>query len=186
MKNCSCIFSPFNSSLLNFRCLSVPHRRTRSSCPSSSTHRTLLTESATVTLAGVDRFQLSLLARRDEVSMLFEILDDLFADNLSLETAKRRLDRFVIVYCNKCHLLYSPPLRQRYCSSEQTMIIAQLSAITSALFGKTRGGSDSRVWQRHSENMPTVYEKYLLFPLVHPHLHAVETDLRNAQFLGEG
>ena len=67
-------------------------------------HRTLLAETPPVTLSRVDRFQFRLLSRRNEVSVLFQILDDLFADNLALKSPQRAFDRFVIVNCNKCHL----------------------------------------------------------------------------------
>ena len=64
----------------------------------SRIHRTLLAETPAVTLAGVCRFQFRLLAGRNEVSMLFEVFNDLFRDNLALETTESTLDRFVIVY----------------------------------------------------------------------------------------
>ena len=48
-------------------------------------HRTLLAETPAVTLAGVDRLELSFLAGRNEMSVLFKILDDLLADNFSLK-----------------------------------------------------------------------------------------------------
>ena len=35
--------------------------------------------------------------------MLLKVLDDLFGDDLSLESAQCRLDRFVRVNCNKSH-----------------------------------------------------------------------------------
>ena len=87
-------FPPFH--LLDLSTLSAHRPRTR-------VHRTLLTEAASVTLACVRRFQFRLLSRRNEVRMLLKVLDDLFGDDLSLESAQCRLDRFVRVNCNKSH-----------------------------------------------------------------------------------
>lgn len=67
-------------------------------------HRPLLAESSTIALACVHGFKLCLLARRYEVSMFLEVLDDLFADHFPLKAAQRTLDRFVVVYNYKSHL----------------------------------------------------------------------------------
>lgn len=85
----------------------LPHRRTRRPCSraAAAAHRTLLAKTPAVSLACVYRFQLCLLARRDEMSVFFEIFDDFFADHLSLKPAERRFDRFVIINCNKSHFL---------------------------------------------------------------------------------
>ena len=64
----------------------------------SRIHRTLLAETTAVALSGVCRFQFRLLAGRNEVSMLLKVFDDLFRDNLALETTESTLDRFVVVY----------------------------------------------------------------------------------------
>jgi hypothetical protein len=50
-----------------------------------------------ITLAGILRFELCLLSRRDKMGVLFQILDDFFSDNFAFETAQRALNRFVIV-----------------------------------------------------------------------------------------
>ena len=41
--------------------------------------------------------------------MLFEIFDDLFADHLALKATQGAFDRFVRIYRNKSHFVYSPP-----------------------------------------------------------------------------
>ena len=64
----------------------------------SRIHRALLAETSAVALAGVCRFQFRLLAGRNEVSVLFEVFDDLFRDNLALETTESTLDRFIVIY----------------------------------------------------------------------------------------
>lgn len=51
-----------------------------------------------IALAGILRFELRLLSRRNKMRVLFEVFDDLFGDNFSLKAAKRALDRFVIIY----------------------------------------------------------------------------------------
>ncbi len=51
-----------------------------------------LAETLAVALAGVDRFELCLLSRRNEVRVFFQILDDFFRDNFSLETPQRAFD----------------------------------------------------------------------------------------------
>ena len=66
----------------------------------SRIHRTLLAEPAAVAFTRIRGFQLCLLSRRDEVSMFLEILDDLLANNFSLETAQCAFDRFISVYGN--------------------------------------------------------------------------------------
>ena len=53
----------------------------------AAAHRSLLTKTSAISLAGVNRFELCLLAGRDEMSVLFEIFDDLFADNFTFESA---------------------------------------------------------------------------------------------------
>ena len=50
-----------------------------------------------VSLAGVLRFELRLLSRRNKMRVLFQVFDDLFGNNFSLEAAKRAFDRFVII-----------------------------------------------------------------------------------------
>lgn len=45
------------------------------------------TETLAVALAGVNRLELRLLSRRNEVRVLFQILNDFFRDNFALETA---------------------------------------------------------------------------------------------------
>ena len=57
-----------------------------------------MTKTSAIALSRVNRFQLRLLSRRNEVSVLFKIFDDLLADNLSLEAAKSAFDGFVSVY----------------------------------------------------------------------------------------
>lgn len=77
--------------LFTFELLSVlSAHRTR-----ARVHRPLLTETAAVTLARVSTFQFRFLSRRNEVSVLFEVFDDLLRDDLSFEPAQSRLDRFV-------------------------------------------------------------------------------------------
>jgi hypothetical protein len=76
----------------------------RSLSATAAAHRPLLPETPSVSLASVSTLQLCLLSRRDEVSVLFEIFDYLFRNNLSLEPAQRRFDRFVRINCNKSHL----------------------------------------------------------------------------------
>ena len=49
-------------------------------------------ETFAVALAGVDRFEFRLLSGRNEMRVLFQILDDFFRDDLALETAQRALD----------------------------------------------------------------------------------------------
>ncbi len=49
-------------------------------------------ETLAVALASVDRFEFRLLSGRHEMRVFFQILDDLFRDNLALETAQRALD----------------------------------------------------------------------------------------------
>lgn len=60
--------------------------------------RTRLTEASSVALAGVRRFELRLLTGRNKMRVLFQILDDFFADYFTLEPAQRAFDRFVIIY----------------------------------------------------------------------------------------
>ncbi len=57
-------------------------------------HRTrcLRAETLAVALAGVDRFEFRLLSRRNEMRVFFQILNDFFRDNFTLETAQRALD----------------------------------------------------------------------------------------------
>lgn len=50
-------------------------------------HRSRLTETSSVTLAGVCRFELRFLSGRNEMSVFFQILDDFFADYLAFEPA---------------------------------------------------------------------------------------------------
>lgn len=64
---------------------------------------TLRTEAAAITFTRICRLQLCFLTRRNEVRMLLEVLNDLFANDLSFESAKSRLDRFVIIYYYSCH-----------------------------------------------------------------------------------
>src|SRR5690606_33516727 len=68
-------------------------------------HRTLLAEPAAITLTRIHRFQFCFLSRRDKVSVLLKIFDDLFTDHFTLKASKCTLDRFVVVYNYKCHLL---------------------------------------------------------------------------------
>lgn len=79
----SCVFWARKLSVVRTRC---------------TVHRTLLAETPAVTLARICRFQLRLLTGRNVVSMLLKVFDDLFRDNLTLETSKCTLDRFVVVY----------------------------------------------------------------------------------------
>ncbi len=60
-------------------------------------HRPLLAETPSVTFAGIHGFELCFLSRRDEMSMLFEILDDLLADHFTFKAAQCAFDRFVII-----------------------------------------------------------------------------------------
>jgi hypothetical protein len=69
----------------------------------SVVHWPLLAETATVTLACVCRFQLGLLAGRNEVSVFLQVFDDLLGDYLSLESPQSTLDRFVVVYMYRSH-----------------------------------------------------------------------------------
>ena len=66
--------------------------------PGRVVHRALLAEPAAVALARVCRFQFRFLSRRDEVSVLLKIFDDLFADHFTLKAAKCTFDRFVVIY----------------------------------------------------------------------------------------
>ena len=50
-----------------------------------------------VSLAGILRFELRLLSRRDKMRVLFQVLDDFFGNNFALEAAKRAFNRFVII-----------------------------------------------------------------------------------------
>jgi len=50
-----------------------------------------------VPLAGVGRFQLCLLARRDKVLVFLVVLDDLFGHHLALEPAQGTFDGLVVV-----------------------------------------------------------------------------------------
>lgn len=74
---------------------------------------TLRTEAAAIALSRICRLQLCFLTRRNEVRMLLEVLNDLFANDLSFEPAKGRLDRFVIINYYSCHFVFSPPFRQK-------------------------------------------------------------------------
>lgn len=67
-------------------------------------HWALLAKTSAVSLACIHRLELCLLSRRNEVSVLFQILDYFFADHLALESAQGTLDRFIAVYSYKCHL----------------------------------------------------------------------------------
>ncbi len=49
-------------------------------------------ETLAVALAGVDRFEFRLLTGRHEVRVFFQIFNDFFGDNFTLETAQRALD----------------------------------------------------------------------------------------------
>ena len=46
------------------------------------------------------------------MGVLFEVLDDLFADHLALKATQCGLDRFVRIHCNKSHFVFSPPFGQ--------------------------------------------------------------------------
>ena len=59
-------------------------------------HWPLLAKTSSITLSGIHRFELSLLSRRDEVSVLLKIFDDFFADHFTLKATQRTFDRFVI------------------------------------------------------------------------------------------
>lgn len=50
-----------------------------------------------VSLAGILRFELRLLSRRNKMRVLFQVLDDFFGNNFTLEAAKRAFNRFVII-----------------------------------------------------------------------------------------
>jgi hypothetical protein len=90
------LFYLFTLSLLPFD-LSVAESRSRCTCSCTGSRWPLLAETASVTLAGIYRFELCFLSRRNEVSVLFEILNDLFADDLTLKPSQGAFDRFVIV-----------------------------------------------------------------------------------------
>ena len=71
-------------------------------------HRPLLAETTAVAFSCICRFEFCLLRRRNEVCMLLEIFDDLFADHFPLKASQCRFDRFVRIYCNICHLSSHP------------------------------------------------------------------------------
>ena len=54
--------------------------------------RTNLTETSAITLAGVCRFEFRLLSGRNKMRVFLQILDDFFADNLTLKPAQCALD----------------------------------------------------------------------------------------------
>ncbi len=111
---------PLKFAFLILSVRSAAHWRSRAS-RAAGHRRTLLAKTSAVALTGVCRFKLCLLAGRDKVSVLFEILDDLFADHLTLKASKCRFDRFVIVNRNKSHLSFTS-FRPRFCSREQSII----------------------------------------------------------------
>src|SRR5581483_16254 len=57
-----------------------------------------------VSLSGQSRFQLGLLSRRHEESMLLRVFGDFLSHHLALEAAHCALDRFAGIYINYCHL----------------------------------------------------------------------------------
>jgi hypothetical protein len=55
------------------------------------------TETLTIALACVLRFELCLLSRRNKMRVFFQILDNFFGDNFTLETAQGAFNRFVVI-----------------------------------------------------------------------------------------
>lgn len=55
-------------------------------------HRTNRAETAAVALARVSRFEFRLLSGRNEMRVLFQILDDLFGNHFPLKAAQRVFD----------------------------------------------------------------------------------------------
>ena len=51
-----------------------------------------LTETLAVTLAGILRFKLCLLSRRNKMRVFFQVFNNLFRDNFAFETTKRTFD----------------------------------------------------------------------------------------------
>ena len=91
-------FLPFHFSLLVFSLSAAKATWPRCSCSGTCARWPLLAKTASVTLACIHRFELRLLSRRNEVSVLFEIFNDLFANHLTLKPTQSAFDRFVIVY----------------------------------------------------------------------------------------
>ena len=125
MKNL--IFHFFTFSLFHlFTCylfrLSGSRRFCCSGAACGSRCRTLLTKASSVTLACVCGFQLRLLSGRNEVRMLFEIFDDLFADHFAFKATQSGLDRFARIYCNKSHFVFSPPFGKESPSSGKPLL----------------------------------------------------------------